>query len=251
MARQTPGKGNHTEIKQQKVRQLSEVLPELHELYQQYNDAAQCKEPSELSAPLPTYSYFDSERIGQYLTIDPQTRRSAEQIIASHSYKEFRVGVVYAEDLRYRIDLPDGMLEAQEKLGIATLTQQYGYWAELIFSRNSVLQVRCNDWNCYHAFEGAGSDQKGFLLCEHEAAAWYLLREYLRKHNPGDATNQSGEQLLAMQMSHSMGDRQLIHAQSGSHTLKIEPCILWEYTDSLYVQFRIGSGRLYNLNADI
>ncbi len=232
--------------KKQQSRQLDEILPELSALYKEYHDGFGQTDTAEKPARQQEYRYFDPDSIGRDLHIDRETQQKAEEMIAAHAYRDFRVNVTYAQDLLHRFDSESPFSDSQEKAGTASLSLSYGHWAEIVFSRNSLITVSCSDWGCYPV-HSRRDREKEKQLCVHEAAAWLLLQEYLKKTNPGDATNQAGEQLMSVSWRMQTGNREHDFAPVARESLKIEPYLLLEDGRYLYVQFRIGRDRLYKI----
>ena len=64
---------------------------------------------------------------------------------------------------------------------------------EVVFSQNEITRMTCGNWSCPESYFALSNSDR---ICEHEAALLYLLGEYIREHNPGDATDETGELFL-------------------------------------------------------
>ena len=163
----------------------AEMLPALCGLQEKEIASRRNGEGGALFVPS-DYHYFNYENYLSDLKSTTAARRKALEYIK-------REDPVIRVSLRYN----EG-LGSEELTGTAVLTGEsknyYSDWAARItFGRERIIASTCTEWGCRTA-RYYGKDEPA---CEHQLAAIYLLQDYLKKNNPGDATNLSGLHFLS------------------------------------------------------
>ncbi|MCD8012315.1 MAG: DEAD/DEAH box helicase [Lachnospiraceae bacterium] len=126
----------------------------------------------------------------------------------------------------------------QEMIGIATGSVKEGgdtHQVQLVFGPDRVLQRKCDCPECSrHYFYANRSSERS---CEHLAALFQLLEKYLEGKEIGDATDRSGDKLIA-----SFRERKASHRRNENNMqvsyLELEPRLL-QKEGELYADFRI------------
>ncbi len=176
------------------------------------------------------YRYFHYEGFLSDLQSTPAARRRAMELIRREK-PEIKVSLRYNEGRG-----------TEELTGVATLSGEsrnyYSDWTVRIsFDRGHITSSTCSEWGCRDA-RYYGTDSPA---CEHQLAAVYLLQEYLKKHNPGDATNLSGLHFLSeITGTKAEPDQNIVPS------LSIVPYLTLE-ENGLFACFRAGAGKYYKI----
>ena len=176
------------------------------------------------------YHYFDYENYLSDIKSTATARKRAKEYIKREN-PELRVSLKYNEGWG-----------SEELTGTAILTGEsrtyYSDWTvHISFDRDHILSSTCSEWGCRNA-RYYGRDE---TACEHQMAAIYLLQEFMKKHNPGDATNLSGFHFLS-----EITGVQQEPEQNVVPSLSIIP-YLTLFENGLTVCFRTGSGKYYKI----
>ena len=176
------------------------------------------------------YHYFHYENYLSDLKYTAAARRKALEYIRRED-PMIRVSLRYNEGWG-----------SEDLTGTAVLTGEsknyYSDWTACItFGRERILASSCTEWGCRNA-RYYGKDEPA---CEHQLAAIYLLQDYLKKNNPGDATNLSGLHFLSeIAGVKREPDRNIVPS------LSIIPYLTLEES-GLSVCFRAGAGKYYKI----
>ena len=190
------------------------------------------------------YHYFDSDRFTEGLHLSEDLLGEARQLIKSKAYKPLRVNLFYEKgdedgDLvgEAFLDSPDG---------------DFRKWqAKIRFNADRITDSYCSSISCHYRY-----DRESYLertLCRHQLAAILMTGDYLRKNNPGDATNSAG--LAFMDRMRGAGPEAELEEgrDSGKNhavtaALRLEPQLTLE-GDSLTLSMRVGQSRLYKIRS--
>ena len=176
------------------------------------------------------YHYFNYENYLSDLKSTTAARKKALEYIK-------REDPVIRVSLRYN----EGW-GSEELTGTAVLTGEsktyYSDWAARVtFGRERIIASTCTEWGCRNA-RYYGKDEPA---CEHQLAAIYLLQDYLKKNNPGDATNLSGLHFLS-----EITGAKREPDQNVVPSLSIVPYLSLEES-GLSACFRAGAGKYYKI----
>ncbi|MBP3879118.1 MAG: DEAD/DEAH box helicase [Lachnospiraceae bacterium] len=207
----------------------AELLPALCELQGKEIDDHRKNEEGAVFVPS-DYRYFHYDRFLSDIQSTAAARKRAREYIERED-PAVRVGFRYNEGWG-----------TEELTGVATLSGEskkyYSDWTVRVsFDRDHITSSTCSEWGCRDA-RYYGTDSPA---CEHQLAAIYLLQEYLRAHNPGDATNLSGLHFL----SEITGAKQEPD-QNVTPSLSIVPYLTLE-ENGLSACFRTGAGKYYKI----
>ena len=190
------------------------------------------------------YEYFDSDRFTEGLHLSDQLVGEARQLIKSKAYKPLRVNLFYENGDE------DGNL-----VGEAFLDSPEGdfrkWQANIRFDSDRITDSYCSSISCHYRY-----DRESYLertLCRHQVAAILMTRDYLKKNNPGDATNSSGLMFINMMREDSgnSGEGESGYDRSdtlsaGDLTLRLEPLLTVD-GEGLSASMRMGKNRLYKI----
>ncbi len=111
------------------------------------------------------------------------------------------------------------------------------------FTDRETVEISCAF--CSHTLPVGHSFFTRREICAHELAFLMLVRDYIRKYDPGDATDWEGEKLLG-----SFGDlrmeSQLTELLHETKTVCLEPAMFSD-EEGYKISFRIGNGKMYVL----
>jgi SNF2 family DNA or RNA helicase len=126
-----------------------------------------------------------------------------------------------------------------------------GYFREnvsIVFDRRHVLSMECACCQSYY-FAPDADDVRSYIrgtdasVCPHEAMLLQVLDRYLKKYNPGDATDRTASRLLDAFGSRNYAKRVDEQMQCREDIL-LEPRIL-KAGENYQLNFRIGSDHMY------
>ncbi len=207
----------------------AEMLPALCGLQEKEIAGRRNDEGGTLFVPS-DYHYFNYENFLCDLRSTASVRRKAQEYIRREN-PEIRVSLRYNEGWG-----------SEELTGTAVLTGEsksfYSDWeVRILFGREHILTSTCTEWGCRNA-RYYGRDEPA---CEHQMAAVCLLQEYLKKYNPGDATNLSGLHFLSeITGAKKEPDQNIVPS------LSIIPYLTLDES-GLSACFRTGAGKYYKI----
>ena len=207
----------------------AEMLPALCGLQEKEIAGRRNDEGGTLFVPS-DYHYFNYENFLYDLRSTASVRRKAQEYIRREN-PEIRVSLRYNEGWG-----------SEELTGTAVLTGEsksfYSDWeVRILFGREHILTSTCTEWGCRNA-RYYGRDEPA---CEHQMAAVCLLQEYLKKYNPGDATNLSGLHFLSeITGAKKEPDQNIVPS------LSIIPYLTLDES-GLSACFRTGAGKYYKI----
>lgn len=181
------------------------------------------------------YTYFDYNAMCRQFKMTAAFIKRAKSLVADGKVSLLKVDFGYKRGTGQ-----------EEMIGVAT-----GRYKEdktngrlvLTFNRNQILEANCGVAGCYNNYiKGRGFGSKA--LCSHEAALLLLVGDYIRENRPGDATDRSGAEFLAMYRG--LREAKMASAADAglSSGLNLVPR-LTRQQDGFSVAFRIGSGKLF------
>ncbi len=169
--------------------------------------------------------YFRIDRLRESLGMSPYLMEDGKLLIED--------GKIMLQSVRTDYTQLD-----REMIGIATGSVQRGSAAcqvQLVFGSDRILQRRCDCPECSHRYLYAHRSSE--RSCEHLAALFLLLGKYLDEKEIGDATDRSGDMLIASFRERKASRRQDESSARLSY-LDLEPRLL-QKDRKLYVDFRI------------
>ncbi|MCI8993720.1 MAG: DEAD/DEAH box helicase family protein [Eubacterium sp.] len=180
------------------------------------------------------YYYFDLGRMTSRLVFYDSKVKEARKMVEDGKITLQKVDIRYTHD--YRLD---GLIGTAEGL-----VEQNGRTvkAEVVFGKGEIYYARCMVQGCYNIFDASKYSPGLDGLCVHETALLFLLEEYLKQNNPGDATDETALFLLD-----NYRNKHTFHTKETpdvSRTVFLEPRVENRGAD-FYVSFRIGSDKLY------
>ena len=193
------------------------------------------RQNGDLTATTEKYQYFDLDRITTGFTFYDTVCEEAQKLIDDGKVRLLNVEVGYSN----RLNESGQVIRANGSVSCATKNVV----VSITFGRKNVLQAACHATNCYYSYDSYYYHSGKNQLCVHETALLFLVEEYLRQNNVGDATDQAASQLL-------MQYRRRPHRNNESANdalikkITIEPR-LEKKSDLYYASFRIGADKMY------
>lgn len=179
------------------------------------------------------YVYFDMAKMTVGLKFKENTCSEAKKLIRDGVVELERVEVGY-----------NNRIQNEEQVGIAygaVREKKHASQVVICFSRDGITQVRCETPGCYFSYYGEYG--RGRELCVHATALLFLLADYIKEKNPGDATDRDALYLL-----HSFREKNFRNIQSEQvqeeRNIQLEPQLSYD-GQLLEASFRIGAERLY------
>ena len=195
------------------------------------------------------YRYFQGDRFTEGLNLSEESIKEAMDLIAARTYEPVKISLSRSEDM-YAKTSPPGTLIGSTIL--KSIDTGFRAWtATLSFDRERILDSYCSSKLCHYRY-----DRHSYLertLCRHQIAAILLTQDYLKRFNPGDSTNDSGQLLmdrlgsryLSDSFSHAAGD-ETASAGPARKNIGIEPYLFF-YDYGIEASFRIGSDNYYKI----
>ena len=178
------------------------------------------------------YRYFHFEDFRKGLDLSKSVLKEAREILDKGELTNINVEVGFPNRIG-----ETGMM------GIVSGTEKYGYQNVIInFNRYSIFAGYCNIWDC--RYQKSSKSVLGHRFCKHETALLLYLEDYLKKNNPGDASNASAIRLfhtMKQTGSRRTSDKSNIKAEQ----LELVPVLHYSRDKGLTVTFKVGAGRLY------
>ena len=189
-------------------------------------------QPFEISEDI--YQYFDLGRMMKGIEFSEKKYEEAKSLVAKQvvvlqkvetGYHHFMKGVVLCGIVRGTIR--DG---------------KYQKPISILFDREGIIQASCNASGCGARYENMYY-YSSKVICKHMLALLILLEKYLKKYNPGDATDSAGAAFLRkFRIQHV---KEVIEKNTEQvQDLTLEP-VLEKGREDLYITFKIGTGKLY------
>ena len=194
------------------------------------------------------YRYFQGDQFTEGLNLPEESLKEARDLIAAKNYKPVKVSLSRKETSS--ASDPGGSLTGKALL--ESMETGYRAWsATLDFGRDKILDSYCSSKLCHYRY-----DRNSYLertLCRHQIAAILLTQDYLRRFNPGDSTNDSGQLLMDLLGAGYESDRtpEKQDKDSGpanrlSKNIGLEP-YLFIYDHGMEASFRIGKDNYYKI----
>ena len=181
-----------------------------------------------------TYQYFDMGKITANLEFRETQYEKAMQLLQDGKVSLKRVEIGYYQFTRNVI-----------LCGNAYGIYQDGPFTEdiqIFFKADSVMKANCEVHGCNKHYDSSyfyfAQD-----ICEHMLAVMLLLDEYLKKYNPGDATDAEGSALVIGFRNIHYKDVMVEQAEA-VQDLQLEP-ILEKNQEELALSFKAGIDKLY------
>ena len=195
------------------------------------------KRGNELTGKTEQYQYFDLDRITKGFTFFDTTCTDAKKLIENGKIRLLKVEVGYANqyDKGGQIIKANGVVSCDTKNVVISI----------VLDRQSILQASCHATNCYYSYDSYYYNRWGEKkqLCVHETALLFLVWDYLKQNNVGDATDRAASQLL-MQYRRRPSANNLSGNDSLIKKVTIEPR-LEKKAGFYYASFRIGVDKMY------
>ncbi len=189
------------------------------------------KEPTE------QYQYFNLDRITAGFTFYDSVCEEARKLIADGKVRLLNIEVGYAN----RVSEAGQVIKAN---GMVSCDTQ-NVVLSIVLDRQNILQASCHAANCYYSYDSyyynrwVGMRQ----LCVHETALLFLVWDYLKQNNVGDATDRAASQLL-MQYRRRPAVNNISGNESFIKRIYMEPR-LEKKSDFYYASFKIGWDKMY------
>ncbi len=185
---------------------------------------------SESIEKLEGYSYFDGARIRESMDISREVYEEGERL--------FHAGKVELERVFSGYERSTGEIRGQ----LDAKGKQDGkeFFIRMLFSRTRVTHFECGCSQCRREYYMWNPER---TKCPYKASVLNQLEEYLRKHNLGDATDQSAQYLISL---YHKKRSNLITADGTTkeESLKFMPRLI-KKDDDLTVSFKVGEGKLF------
>lgn len=181
-----------------------------------------------------TYQYFDVGRFAGDVEVTEALYAAAKKLIEQKKITLDEVQLGYKE-----------LSSGSELGGMAVATYRDSRcenMVRIIFNRRKMTQASCGVLRCDGHY-GTTYYYERKAICKHILAVLILLDEYLKKNNPGDATDGLGNLFLRAFRSKHVKEVIEQHIDQ-SMDLKLEP-VLEKNVDKLDVTFKAGIDKMY------
>ena len=181
-----------------------------------------------------TYQYFDVGRFAGDIEVPESMYTDAKQLIEQKKIALDKVQIGYNE-----------YSSGSEMGGNAWATYKVTQGEQVIritFNKEQLLQAHCGVYRCDGHY-GTSYYYERKEICKHILAVLILLDEYLKKNNPGDATDGLGTLILRAFRSQYVKDVIEQHTDQVMD-LKFEP-VVEKSADKLDVTFKAGIDKMY------
>ncbi|MCD7736292.1 MAG: SNF2 helicase associated domain-containing protein, partial [Lachnospiraceae bacterium] len=186
-------------------------------------------------AKLERYCYFDGEKILSSLKLPEDSRRLGEKLYRqgmiqdvdmSTGYEPYRRNSEMLGHVRWKVD-----------------TGRTQFETSVSFSRSSVESAECGCKKCLKKRGRYGWYYTENSDCEYVAALLLALRDFLKTHNVGDATDRNASFLMA---SNRQKRANLLVADKTAReeSITLKPRLV-KKDAKLTISFKIGTGRLF------
>lgn len=181
------------------------------------------------------YSYFDGAEMIRSLNLPADARRMGEKLYRQGLVDDMEVTTGYERHG-----------QSSEMVGEAVWNAKIGrtqFQTTVMFTRASVSKAQCGCPKCRKKFGDYGWYYGGISKCEYVAAVLFGLREYLKTHNVGDATDR--EACILMNTYRLKRTNQLVADKTAKEqSLTLKPRLV-KKNSQLTVSFKIGMGKLF------
>lgn len=180
-----------------------------------------------------TYRYFDMGRIASQVEVTESCLEEAKQLLRNE-----------------QIVLDSVRIESHYFSGTPTIGVARGHFVDqrgnqpimCSFDRKSIFHTECGRPECsgfYYDFYNWGKER----ICKHLLALLFLTDDYLKKYNPGDATDQAGK--FVLQKYRSQKHRGKLEQQiETTADFRLEP-VFEKKGSGLYLSLKAGTEKLY------
>ncbi len=198
-------------------------------------DTAEMEQTNGSIAQLEHYLYFDADKIASSITFPDTSRQKGGMLYRLGEIKNVEVSTGYDQ---YRSN--------SETLGQAVLSYRSvksEFTTSLTFTRDRVISRQCgcpvcqkkrNRYGWYYDFEPE---------CEYTAALLYWLKDYLKTHNLGDATDKNAQWLMTANR-HKRSNLLVADKNWQEQSLTLRPRLV-KKDGELTASFKVGAGRLF------
>ncbi|MCD8335895.1 MAG: SNF2 family helicase [Lachnospiraceae bacterium] len=181
------------------------------------------------------YSYFDGAEMIRSMNLPADSRRMGEKLYQQGLVENMEVTTGYERFGK------DG-----EMIGQAVWDAKLGrtqFQTVVMFTRASVSKAQCSCPKCRKRFGNLGWYYGGNSNCEYVAAVLFGLRDYLKTHNVGDATDREACMLMN---SYRQKRTNLLVADKTAReqSLTLKPRLV-KKNAQLTVSFKVGAGKLF------
>lgn len=184
---------------------------------------------------LERYSYFNGAEVIRSANLPADSRRMGEKLYQQGLVENMEVSTGYE---RYGQD--------GEMIGQAVWEAKIGrtqFQTSVIFTRTSVSKAQCSCPKCRKKFGEFGLYYGGNANCEYVAAVLFALRDYLKSHNVGDATDR-GACILMNSYRQKRTNLLVADKTAKEQSLTLKPRLV-KKNSQLMVSFKIGAGKLF------
>lgn len=220
----------------QNCKHMAAVLFAIDEMGEKLKPDLKISEEKKIQPFVPskdTYQYFDMGRITKDLEFSESCYKEAVKLAECGNVVLEKVDLAY---VRYMYDMTlQGIAEGYY------VDKKQKYPIKIVFDRNAITQANCRviRCGCYYQNTYYGSGQH---ICSHILALLILLERYLKKYNPGDATDPNGNYLLNGFRSQHI--REVMGQQTQQHDLLMQP-VLERKADELQLSIKVGTDKLF------
>ena len=120
----------------------------------------------------------------------------------------------------------------------------YAYSVHMTLQKDLVNEIRCD--YCNQIYQDGYYYYRTYEMCAGEIAMVYLLKDYVRKYNPGDETDRSGARFLQSFTTYRAAS-QMIENDKVRKNVIIEPRIIKSGDGVFDLSFKIGITKMYIL----
>ncbi len=182
------------------------------------------------------YSYFNLAHMTRQLKFLSSDWENAQKLVENEQIEH---AVFVTEYPKYAI--------SPQLCGryIATYFKPYPVTVRIGFTQDVITDAKCECERCNHIYNQYYSNSSKYSsLCVHEMAALILMDTYIREHNPGDATDKNGDQML-QSIRKQLSVQKPALPQATPQTAFLEPRAEYSHQTGLTLSFRVGDTRGY------
>lgn len=184
---------------------------------------------------LENYHYFDVNRIAGSIRISKRVVAKSKKLLAG--------GMVRISNISHCFDSLSGdTMIAVDAVGQALDDPEDRFPIRMYVSRTELHSWSCRCPECRRKYYWGGAE-RGDIGCEYAAALAGITVDYLKTHNPADATNYKGMSLIHA-FREKWENMMMSAAQTAQGMLQLVPR-LTRTEDSLSISFRVGTGKLF------
>ncbi len=184
---------------------------------------------------LEKYLYFDGEQIGSSVSFPEASRNKGYDLYLKGKVDNVELSTGYDE---YRSN--------SESLGQAVWHVKAGqseFVTTVVFNKNRVVKRQCSCPACTKRLSWYGWYEADDPDCQYTAALLYWVRDYLKSHNIGDATDRNAEWLMAA--NRRRRSNILVADKTWKEeSLTLKPRLV-KKDGTLTASFKVGTGRLF------